>query len=409
MQRQLAKFTNDEGQQLSGLLDLPREKPIAYALFAHCFTCSKNLKAARHISAALNAAGIGVLRFDFTGLGQSEGEFSDTNFSTNTADLKSAAAFLEEKFEGPALLVGHSLGGTAVLQAAQDIPTAVAVVTIGSPSRPSHVAELLEDSRTEIESSGQATVNLDGRRFVIREQFLKDLERHDLPGDVRNLRKALLILHAPLDDTVKIACASELFQQARHPKSFVSLDKADHLLSNEDDSLYAGRVIGAWASRYLSTDDEFVEHPGASDSATIARTPAAGFRTDITSAGHRLVADEPANFGGTNLGPSPYDLLSAALASCTTMTIQLYARRKKIDLREAMVTVSHSKIHAKDCEDCESKAGKIDEFQSEVHLDGDLDAESRQKLLEIATKCPVHRTLQSEVKIRTLESTQVTK
>ena len=400
MARQKIEFPGADGQTLAAILDLPGTRPKAYALFAHCFTCSKNLKAVANIARSLNDNGIAVLRFDFTGLGESEGEFSDTNFSGNVADLLAAASYLEESHAAPSILIGHSLGGTAVLQAAANIPSAVAVVTIGSPAQPNHVSRLLDGDRDEIESAGVATVQLGGRPFEIKKQFLDDLESHDLPEKVANLRKALLVMHAPLDDTVEVANASELFLQARHPKSFISLDQADHLLTRAEDSQYAGRVIAAWASRYLPGDahDSDLESDGDE---TVARTYATGFRTDIVSAGHALVADEPASYGGTNEGPTPYDLLSSALASCTTMTLQLYARRKKLELESVTVRISHAKIHAEDCEDCQAGDGKIDEFQKEISLEGKLTENQRQRLLEIADMCPVHRTLHSEVKIRT--------
>ena len=401
MTRQNIKFTTDEGHQLSGILDSPGAQPRAFALFAHCFTCSKNLKAVSNIAKSLNDAGIAVLRFDFTGLGESEGEFADSNFSSNVADLLAAVAYMEENFQAPSILIGHSLGGTAILQAAADIPSAVAVVTIGSPSRPSHVASMLENDRAEIEKIGQATVQLDGRPFIVKKQFLDDLERHGLPESIGRLRKALLVMHAPQDDIVAVKNASELFLYAKHPKSFVSLDKADHLLTREEDSRYVGHVLAAWASRYLPAVEQASDELGSDGVETVARTYAGGFKTDVISAGHALIADEPVSYGGTDKGPSPYDLLSAALASCTTMTLHMYARHKKLDLRSSTVRVRHSKIHARDCEDCESTNGKIDEFQRELAVEGNLTVEQRQRLLEIADKCPVHRTLHGEVKVRT--------
>jgi putative redox protein len=401
MARKNLTFPSPDGHQLAGLLDLPDGPARAYALFAHCFTCSKNLKAVTNIAKSLTDAGIAVLRFDFTGLGQSEGEFADTNFSSNVADLVAAAGYLAEHHQAPSILIGHSLGGTAVLQAAFDIPSAVAVATIGSPSRPSHVAAMLEGDRAEIESSGQATVQLGGRPFVVKKQFLEDIERHALPESIARLRKALLVMHAPLDDIVEVDNASELFVHAKHPKSFVSLDKADHLLSREADSRYAGQVLAAWASRYLPEADDTMAAIAADDNATVARTGADGFRTDIVAAGHALIADEPADVGGSNLGPSPYDLLAAALASCTTMTLRMYAARKGLDLRASTVKVRHAKIHAEDCADCETAKGKVDEFERELTVEGDLTQEQRQRLLEIADMCPVHRTLHSETKVRT--------
>ena len=331
MQNQRITFDNDRGEKLSGLLDLPAGPPRAFALFAHCFTCSKNIKAAGNISKALTDAGIAVLRFDFTGLGQSEGEFADSNFSSNVADLLAAAQFLEAEHQAPAILVGHSLGGTAVLQAAPQVASAVAVATIGSPADPAHLRRLFEDSAGEFESVGEADVQLGGRPFRIKRQFLDDLERHDLPGTIQSLRKALLVMHAPLDDIVEIDNASALFTAAKHPKSFVSLDDADHLLSREADSRYAGSVLAAWASRYLPQVDAPAPLKGVADQ-VVARTFIDGFRTDVVAGSHSFVADEPLAVGGTNLGPTPYDLLAAALATCTTMTLKMYATHKKLDL-----------------------------------------------------------------------------
>jgi putative redox protein len=400
MQNLNVTFENDRDEALAGALTLPAGNTSAYALFAHCFTCSKNLKAATNIARAMAEAGIAVLRFDFTGLGQSEGDFADTNFSSNVDDLLAATRFLESQYEAPRILVGHSLGGTAILQAAADVPSAVAVATIGSPADPVHVRHLFAGAEDELRRQGHAEVHLGGRPFLVRQQFLDDLERHDLGGSVGGLRKALLIMHAPLDDVVEIDNASGLFLAAKHPKSFVSLDDADHLLSDERDSLYAGRVLAAWASRYLPEAAAADPLP-VGEHEVAARTFADGFRTDVVAAGHRLVADEPTSVGGTGAGASPYDLLSAALATCTSMTLRMYAAHKKIDLESATVRVSHGKLHAKDCEDCESRDGRIDEFRRELSLQGNLSEEQRLRMLEIADRCPVHRTLHGEVKVRT--------
>ncbi len=400
MQSRKITFANDDGTVLSGLLDLPAAAPHAYALFAHCFTCSKNLKAATNISRSLTDAGIAVLRFDFTGLGQSEGEFAETNFSSNVSDLLAAARYLEDQHQPAAILVGHSLGGTAVLQAAPELSSVAAVATIGSPADPAHVEHLLAGARADIEDRGQAEVRLGGRPFTIRRQFLKDLEKHDLPAAIASLRKALLIMHAPLDDVVGIDNASRLFQAAKHPKSFVSLDRADHLLSRERDSRYAGRVLANWASLYLPAADAPPPLRGEAG-AVVARTSTGGFKTDVVAGDHRLVADEPASVGGSNLGPTPYDLLSAALATCTTMTLRMYAEHKGLKLDSATAKVSHGRVHADDCEDCDTGQGKIDEFQRELEFDGELSAVERKRLLEIADRCPVHRTLENEIKVRT--------
>lgn len=400
MPRKNVRFENDHGESLAGILDLPDTEPAAFALFAHCFTCSKNLKAAAHLSRALVDANIAVLRFDFTGLGQSEGEFADTSFSSNVEDLLAATRYLSEQYAPPQLLLGHSLGGTAVLQAAMDVPSAVAVATIGSPSTPTHVAHMFEAARTELETDGEAVVSLGGRPFRIKRGFLDDLNKHPMPESIAGLRKALLIMHAPLDDIVEIDNASTMFLQAKHPKSFVSLDKADHLLTREEDSLYAGRVLAAWASRYLDIAETSDASVGDADE-TVAHTASGGFLTTLSVAGHDMLADEPVSYGGTNLGPSPYDYLSAALASCTTMTLRMYAEHKKLDFDSATVRVRHNKVHAKDCADCETTSGKIDEFERVVSVEGEMSDDEKTRMLEIADRCPVHKTLHSEVKIRT--------
>ncbi len=402
MQSKNIEFLNGSGEKLAGILDLPAGEPRAFALFAHCFTCSKNLKAATNISRSMTAAGIAVLRFDFTGLGQSAGAFEDTNFSSNVDDLRSAARWLEQEHRAPEIIFGHSLGGTAVLQAAPDMPSAVAVATIGSPSAPAHVAHMFSDSEAALREHGIAEVQLGGRPFCVKEQFLDDLQRHDLVGSLSGLRKALLVMHSPVDAIVDVENASQLFMAARHPKSFVSLDTSDHLLSAEDDSRYAGLVLASWAGRYLSAAAESAEPPlVAAGGSVAARTFIDGFRSDVVAGNHAFIADEPLAVGGTDAGPSPYDFLSAALATCTTMTLKMYAGLKKIKLRSVTVTVRHGKVHADDCADCESSSGKIDEFERTLTLDGELTDEQRQRLLEIADRCPVHKTLHGEVKVRT--------
>jgi len=400
MQNLNVSFDNHDGETLSGILDIPTEEPIGYALFAHCFTCSKNLRAASNIARELNDARVAVLRFDFTGLGQSEGDFADTNFSSNVDDLLAAVEYLEREHEAPAILIGHSLGGTAVLQAAAQISSAVAVATIGSPAEPSHVGRMLSGHEADLREHGEAEVDLGGRPFRIKQQFLDDLEKQDLSGNISSLRKALLIMHAPFDDVVDIENASDLFGAAKHPKSFVSLDTADHLLSQSRDSRYAGQVLAAWASRFLSSTSEGEPFRVAAGE-VVARTYTDGFRTDVRAGRHTLVADEPRSAGGTNAGPSPYDLLSAALATCTSMTLHMYANHKKLHLESVTVRVQHGKIHAVDCEDCESDSGRIDEFRRSVALQGALTDEQRARMLQIADRCPVHRTLEGEIKVRT--------
>ncbi len=399
MQNLKVTFENRNGETLSGILDLPTEEPVAYALFAHCFTCSKNLRAASNIARALNDERIAVLRFDFTGLGQSEGEFSDTNFSSNVDDLLAAVDFLDRKHGDVSILVGHSLGGTAVLQAARHVDSVVAVATIGSPAEPAHVARMFKGHEASLQKHGEAEVDLGGRPFLVKQQFVDDLEKHDVQGSIGRLRKALLIMHAPLDNIVEIDNAAELFVAARHPKSFVSLDNADHLLTNDDDSRYAGQVLAAWASRYLPHADHGEPFRVAAGE-VVARTYSDGFKTDVRAGRHTLVADEPRSVGGTNAGPSPYDLLSAALATCTSMTLHMYAAHKKVDLESVTVRVTHGKIHAEDCEDCESDTGRIDEFKRSISLQGSLTEAQQTRMLEIADRCPVHRTLEGEIKVR---------
>ena len=400
MQSKKISFNNADGQALSGILDLPTGEPEAFALFAHCFTCSKNIKAAGHIARAMTNAGIAVLRFDFTGLGQSEGAFEDTTFSSNVADLLAAVDWLEENYRAPEILFGHSLGGTAVLQAAPKVPSAVAVATIGSPADPQHVTHLFRESAEELQEQGMAEVVLGGRPFSMKKSFVDDLADHDLPASIGRLRKALLVMHAPLDDTVEIDNASALFAAAKHPKSFVSLDKADHLLTREEDSRYAGEVLAAWATRYLP-EREDLKPLKSVGGAVVARTPIDGFQTEVQMGKHALIADEPTSVGGTDTGPTPYDLLASALATCTSMTLRMYAQHKKINLESATVSVKHGRVHADDCVDCEQDEGMIHEFRRELLLDGDLTAAQRLRMVEIADRCPVHKTLHSEIKIRT--------
>ncbi|MDG1573417.1 bifunctional alpha/beta hydrolase/OsmC family protein [Robiginitalea sp. M366] len=391
-------FTSAEGHELSGRLELPPDRhPHHYAVFAHCFTCSKDLKAAREVTRALSREGFGVLRFDFTGLGSSEGDFAATNFSGNVEDLLAAAAFLEREYQAPALLVGHSLGGTAVLSAAFSLPSVKAVATVGAPAAPAHVTHLFRDKKEVIEEEGSAEVQIGGRPFRIRRHFLEDLEQHPLEQRLGNLEKALLFLHSPQDTTVEPLQAERLYKAARHPKSFISLDGADHLLSRAEDAAYAGRVIAGWASRYLpppvGTDPEARHHVVASLDAH------AGFTTEMRVGRHQMTADEPESFGGDDFGPSPYQLVSAGLSACTAMTLQLYARRKGWDLQNVEVHTSYSKDHAEDSRDCQQEDAKIDTFRRSLRLTGNLDASQRQRLLEIAEKCPVHRTLTSPTQV----------
>jgi uncharacterized OsmC-like protein/pimeloyl-ACP methyl ester carboxylesterase len=398
----LIRFPGANGHELSARLDGPADMPRAYALFAHCFTCSKDSLAATRISRSLAAERIAVLRFDFTGLGGSGGDFANTNFSSNIADLLAAVDFLRQRYAAPKILIGHSLGGAAVLAAAARVPEAVAVATIGAPYQPDHVRRLLEPANAEIEARGEAEVILAGRKFRIKKQFLDDIAGQNLREAIGSLRKALLVFHSPRDTTVDIDNAAQIFQAAKHPKSFVSLDDADHLLTRRDDAAYVATVLAAWASRYLggaaTAEAELSAEPGT---VAVQETRAGKFLQIVRAGRHMLRADEPEAFGGTDGGPSPYDLLLGSLGACTSMTIRMYADLKQLPLEKITVRLKHEKIHAQDCAECETKDGRIDKIEREIELTGTLSEAQRAKLLEIANKCPVHRTLHSEVYIPT--------
>ncbi|MDP2697698.1 bifunctional alpha/beta hydrolase/OsmC family protein [Thalassospira sp.] len=400
------RFEGAMGAELSARLDLPAGPVMAYALFAHCFTCSKDLTAARHIAQSLTMQGIGVLRFDFTGLGGSGGDFASTNFTSNLEDLRRAADYLRRHFAAPKLLIGHSLGGAAVLAVAQDIPEATAIATIAAPADVDHVTHNFSAHLADINRDGMAEVSLGGRPFVIKKQFVEDLAAHDIAQSVGGLRKALLVLHGPMDQTVGIDNASRIFAAARHPKSFVSLDHADHLLRDPDDAAYAAGVIAAWAKRYVGTVDAAPEEtpPGV----VVRETGQGKFQAMVMAGPHRALADEPVDVGGLGSGMSPYDYLAAALGACTVMTLRMYADHKQIALDGVSVQVLHDKIHADDCIDCtmeeKQKGGKIDRFERIITMHGDLEEDVRARLLEIADKCPVHRTLESTSKIVTRDA-----
>ncbi len=400
MKRQRVHFQNSNNQSLSAILEMPiDEKPLTYAIFAHCFTCNKNLHAVVNITHALTSRGIAVLRFDFTGLGESEGEFSETNFSSNVSDLVSAATFLEDNYESPTLLIGHSLGGAAVIYAANQLNKIKAVATIAAPSDPEHVAKLIKEGQEEIEKNGEATVNIGGRPFKIKKQFLDDLKDKGPEKIIRNLKKPILILHSPLDKIVSIDNAAGIFQAAFHPKSFISLDDADHLLSNKQDSRYAGDVIATWMSRFM---DIMEPKELQTDKQMVARISADNLTVDIQAGKHRLTADEPENVGGKNFGPTPYELLNASLGSCTAMTLKMYADRKKWPLKEVLVHIEHERVHRSDCDNCEESEGnRISVFKRSIEIIGDLNMEQKERMIEIANKCPVHKTLTNEIEIKT--------
>ncbi|HEX6929393.1 MAG TPA: bifunctional alpha/beta hydrolase/OsmC family protein [Gammaproteobacteria bacterium] len=403
MDQENVTFENSDGHELAGVLHRPDGEPAAWVLFAHCFTCTKNIKAAVHVSQALVNNGFAVLRFDFTGLGESEGDFCSTSLVSNVDDLVAASAYLEREHAAPAVLVGHSFGGAAVLRAAHRLPSVKAVATIAAPADPGHVRKLLGGAEQVIREEGQGEVLLAGRPFTIGRAFLDDLERDDWRDVINDLRRPLLIFHSPSDDTVPIDNARMIYENALHPKSFVSLEDADHLLSRAADSRYVADVLAAWVSRYVDVEtaelaeDEMVEGVVA----TIARKK---FRTEVRTGRHVLIADEPVNVGGGNLGPSPYDLLAASLATCTAMTLRIYADHKKLDLSEVSVRVRHDRVHEKDCEDCEQEGHRIDRLRRDIAVSGNLSEEQRRRLIEIADRCPVHKTLAGEIRIETVDT-----
>ncbi len=394
-------FTGHAGTELAARLDLPDGPHLATALFAHCFTCSKDIPAARRISSRLAASGIAVLRFDFTGLGHSQGEFENTSFATNVDDLLLAAKALGERGMAPGLLIGHSLGGAAALATARKIDSLKAVVTIGAPFDPGHVTHNFDGALEEIESEGVAEVQLGGRPIRIGKGFVDSVKAETLEGEIANLKRALLVLHAPRDTTVGIENAAAIFGSAKHPKSFVTLDNADHLITSEDDAEYAADVIAAWATRYLGLKQPAPPKGAPEGIVRVSEADPEGFLQDVNAGPrHHTVADEPTDYGGSDKGMTPYGFLAAGLGACTSMTIRMYARRKGWPLAHVSVDVSHNKVHAQDAAAGDAKA---DKFTRVVHLEGELDDAQREKLLEIADKCPVHRTLErsSEVETRT--------
>ncbi len=398
MKSKKISFKNRDGVTLSARLEMPvTHKPQHFAIFAHCFTCSKDLRAVRNIADGLTNKGFGLLRFDFTGLGQSEGDFSETNFSSQVSDLLSACSYMKENHKPPVLMIGHSLGGTAALIAASELPDLRAVATIGSPADPLHVKHLIESDIDEIKSEGKAKVTIAGRSFTIKSQFLEDLEKNSIKNRLKKLKKSLLILHSPQDRIVSIGEAEKIYTAAMHPKSFVSLDGADHLLSREEDGLYTGELIASWAKRYLdhksdpvaeSTEGTWVRLGDEEDK----------FTTQIQMGKHSLMADEPRSAGGYDYGPSPYDLLNASLGSCTAMTLRMYANHKKWDLKEVRIHLQHEKKHVSDAENTD-KNEKLDHITRTIELDGDLDDKQKKRMLEIADKCPVHKSLTQTIVI----------
>jgi putative redox protein len=392
---QKISFKNSDNITLSAKLEIPKGSTQAYAIFAHCFTCNKNLTAIKNIARSLNEANIAVLRFDFTGLGDSEGEFADTNFTSNVNDLVAASDYLRENYAAPKLLIGHSLGGAAVLFAAGEIPSVEAIATIGAPSSPDHVGHLFESQITHIEGDEAAEVNIGGRPFKIKKQFLDDINSKNAKSTIKALKKPLLIMHSPQDTIVGINNAAELYTSAMHPKSFVSLDGADHLLTRKEDSLYVGELIASWSTRYLNiTKEEAAPQEFKKENMVSVQIGKDKYHTKIATGVHNMVADEPISLGGGDLGPGPYEYLLSSLGACTVMTLRMYADRKKWPLETATLHLEMSK---------QSDATLITRH---LIVEGDLDDEQRSRLVEIADKCPVHKTLEGEIKIETVLSTK---
>ncbi len=392
-------FVNDNGQQLSGRLELPAQ-PRAFAIFAHCFTCGKDARAATRVSRELAKNGIAVLRFDFTGLGNSSGDFANTNFSSNVQDLVSANEALSNSYQPPQLLIGHSLGGTASLLAASRLPNIRAVATIGAPAAPNHIKHLLQGSLDEIDSQDAATVKLGNREFTIQRQFIEDLDSVDMPTQLAGLEQAVLICHSPVDKIVDIRQAKLIYENLRHPKSFLALDGADHLLLKQRDSDFVASMLATWAERYLPVDDTSTGEQALKDGELLVNE-IDGFTQEVRTNRHRILADEPISVGGKDLGMAPYDLLLAALGTCTSMTLRMYANHKSLPLDSISIRLSHHRIHAKDCANCESESGQISVINKSIVVSGDLTDAQVNRLKEIADRCPVHRTLMSEKKIET--------
>lgn len=408
MARIKIEFTNTNGDTLAGLLETPSgNTAIArYALFAHCFTCGKDIAAASRISRALAERGIAVLRFDFTGLGNSDGDFANSNFSSNVQDLIAAANKLEQDHQAPQLLIGHSLGGAAVLSAAHQLPSVKAIATIGAPATAEHVQHLFKDAVETLAEQGEAKVQIGRREFTIKKHLLDDLDKYNSTDSIAHLKRALLVFHSPVDSIVPIEQAAKIYQAANHPKSFVSLDQADHLLSKREDAEYVGMTLAAWASRYLDTTHNDFERsygtaPDVAKGEVLVTELDKKFLRGLYSDSHQLMADEPVSYGGSNLGPSPYDLLLMGLGACTSMTLRMYADHKKILLEDVEVRLIHDRIHAEDCAACPDSTDDIDHITRRIHLKGNLTDEQRQKLLNIADRCPLHRTLESKPVIKT--------
>lgn len=398
MKSQKLKIKNRKDLILNASIELPaNQKPNYYAIFAHCFTCSSSLSAVRNVSRALTQDGFAVVRFDFTGLGRSEGEFADSHFSANVEDLIDVHNYISQHFEAPSLLVGHSLGGAAVLVAASKIEAVKAVATVGAPASVSHVKHHFSHGIEAVKEKGEVEINIGGRPFKINQDFVEAFDNTDLPLIVKNLRKPLLIMHAPFDTIVGIENAEQLYKNAHHPKSFITLDDADHLLMQEKDSQYVGDSIGTWAKRYFPKVENKMLDTQGEQLVGHLNIVEDNFTTSIQTKNHAFIADEPASIGGSDFGPSPYEYLNAALAACTVMTLKMYAERKQWDLKEVFVYISHSRVHSNDLDISVEKPNFLDHISKKIKFLGNLDNSQKERLKEIASRCPVHKTIASEV------------
>jgi uncharacterized OsmC-like protein/pimeloyl-ACP methyl ester carboxylesterase len=396
------EIKNKKGLKLQAYLELPaNQKPNHFAIFAHCFSCNSNFNAVKNISRSISNNGFGVLRFDFTGLGRSEGEFAESHFSANVEDLLDVSAFLEKNYKAPSLLIGHSLGGAAIIAAASKLESVKAVATVGAPATVSHVTHLFSHAIDDIPEKGEVEVQIGGRPFKINKDFVADFGKTDLPKIIKELRKPILVMHAPFDKIVGIENAHQIYHSAIHPKSFVSLDDADHLLSKSSDSIYVGNMIGTWVARYFESKENQMISTDGEQLVAHLNLLEDNFTTSIQTKKHSFIADEPISIGGDDFGPSPYDLLNAGLAACTVMTLKLYAARKKWDLQEIFVYITYSKKNRDDLEFDLDKPARFDHLKKKLKFVGNLDKKQTQRLKEIASKCPVHKTLQNEVVIDT--------
>ena len=396
------EIENRKGLKLQAYLELPaNQKPNHFTIFAHCFSCNSNFNAVKNISRSLSNHGFGVLRFDFTGLGKSEGEFAESHFSANVEDLLDVSNYLEKHYKAPSLLVGHSLGGAAVIVAASKLEHIKAVATVGAPATVSHVTHLFSHGTDDIQEKGDVEVKIGGRPFKINQDFVNDFGKTDLPKIIKKLRKPILVMHAPFDKVVGIENAHQIYHNAIHPKSFISLDDADHLLSKQTDSIYVGNMIGTWVERYFEPEDNNMISSNGEQLVGHLNLLEDNFTTSIQTKKHSFIADEPTNIGGDDFGPSPYDFLSAGLAACTVMTLKMYADRKKWDLHEVFVYITYSRKHSDDLDIEVDKPTRFDHLQKKIKIVGNLEEKQRNRLKEIASKCPVHKTLQSKIIIDT--------